>query len=65
MEEVKNINGCYGTWGGQEWEMTSEPDYDDLLILLLSNINCTSRFKYGKGYCDDCKEEVEIEEYEE
>ena len=45
--------------------MTSEPDDDDLLKLLVSNINCTSRFKYEKGYCDDCKEEVEIEEYEE
>ena len=40
-------------------------DDDDLLKLLVSNINCTSRFKYEKGYCDDCKEEVEIEEYEE
>ena len=51
--------------GSQEWEMTSEPDDDDLLKLLVSNINWTSRFKYEKGYCDDCKEEVEIEEYEE
>ena len=40
-------------------------DDDDLLKLLVSNINWTSRFKYEKGYCDDCKEEVEIEEYEE
>ena len=45
--------------------MTSEPDDDDLLKLLVSNINWTSRFKYEKGNCDDCKEEVEIEEYEE
>ena len=44
--------------------MTSEPDDDDLLKLLVSNINWTSRFKYEKGYCDDCEEEVEIEEYE-
>ena len=51
--------------GSQEWKMTSEPDDDDLLKLLVSNINWTSRFKYEKGYCDDCKEEVELKEYEE
>ena len=45
--------------------MTSEPDDDDILKLIVSNINWTSRFKYEKGYCYDCKEEVEIEEYEE
>ena len=45
--------------------MTSEPDDDDFLKLLVSNINWTSRFKYEKLYCDDCKEKVEIEEYEE
>ena len=44
--------------------MTSKPD-DDLLKLLVSNINRTSRFKYEKGYCVDCKEEVELEEHEE
>ena len=44
--------------------MTSEPDDDDLLKLLVSNINWTSRFKYEKGYWDDCKEDVEIEENE-
>ena len=49
----------------QEWEITSEPDDDDLLKILASNINWTSRFKYEKGNCHDCKEEVEIEEYEE
>ena len=47
--------------GSQEWEITSEPDDDDLLKLPVSNINWTSKFKYEKGYCDDCKEEVEIE----
>ena len=45
--------------------MTLEPDDDDLLKLLVSNINWTSRFKYEKEFCDDCKEEVEIEENEE
>ena len=45
--------------------MTSEPDDENLLKLLVSNINWTSRFKYEKGYCGDCEEEVEIEEYEE
>ena len=61
----KNLNGCHGTQGSREWEMTSEPDNENLLKIIVSNINWTSRFKYEKWYCDDCKDEVEIEEYEE